>query len=247
MENTIVQQIENTTRESVWNTVTYSPLLDSIAAVCAVVIPLCFRSIRDFIINKCKEFVEAHTTQHVPRPSDISAFGSVQKLLAVLLDNTKADRVSIYFLHNGEFLSKGKEVFKFTRHYGEVGPGVTPDNGVIQKLEVTNYLDFIGPMYGDDYMKSGVTRLKRESGKIDNIVPRIIRYNVAAMPYTASRYLFEGLGVDVLYAIPLTDKNGKIIGIINFQYLTESGDVFNTLDKKDICEKIMRIQYILNS
>lgn len=237
MENTVVE----IAKESMWNTVTYSPLLDSLAAAAAVLIPLCFRSIRDYLISKCKEFVTKRQEYHAPRKDDFSRFYNIDNILAVLRDNTHADRVSIYQFHNGEEFSVHNPIFKFTCSHVFLELGVSPDSNAVKRLLVSNYMDFIGPLVSDEFMRPGVSRVDFE---IDE--ERIIKYDLHNMNFSATRYLFDSLGVDVLYAMPLKSKKGNVIGLVCFQYLTTASDIFSQVDKHDLCSKVMRIQHILN-
>jgi hypothetical protein len=115
-------------------------------------------------------------------------------------------------------------------------------------LIVSNYLDLIGPLYGDNYLGEGITKFAPISGlSYANGDARIIRYETDKMKFSATRYLFESLGIDVMYSIPLHDSRGKLIGAINFQYLNQVTDIFDKVDIKDLCDKAMRVQYTLNS
>lgn len=240
MENTVVE----IAKESMWNTFTYSPLLDSLAAVAAVLIPLCFRSIRDYIINKCKTFISKRKEYHAPGKDDLSRFYNIDNTLAVLRDNTHADRVSIYQFHNGEEFSVHNPIFKFTCSHVFLELGVSPDSNAVKRLLVSNYMDFIGPLVSDEFMRPGITRIKTD--KSAPITTRIIKYDLENMHFSATRYLFDSLGVDVLYAIPLKSRKGNVIGLVCFQYLTYASDVFDSVDKTDLCSKVMRIQHIIN-
>lgn len=235
-------------KESMWDLVTYSPLVDSIVTVSAIVIPLCFRKIRDRLVAKCKEFIHKHKKHHSPELEDMVRYGSIDAMLAVMQDNTKTDRVSICQFHNGESFSVSNPIFKFTCSHEFITPGVRPAAGVVQRLIVSNFMDLIGPLYSDSLLRPGAERLELDVSQFDNgAPPRIIKYRASDMSFTQTRYLFEGLGVEVMYSLPLYDKKGRLMGAINFQYLNEVSDSFNEVDIRDLCDKAMRLQYILNS
>lgn len=245
MQNTVVQQIEN----GVWDMVTYSPLLDTAITVLAIVIPLCFRKIRDKLIKWGKDFISKHKHHHLPEPEDLARYYSIDNMLAVMQDNTQTDRVSICQFHNGESFSVQNPIFKFTCSHEFLSPGVRPASDPVKRLIVSNYLDLIGPLYSDNYLSTGITKFEPSTEELsyDTDEVRIIRYETDKMKFSATRYLFESLGVDVMYSIPMHDTKGKLIGAINFQYLNQVTDTFATVDLKDLCDKAMRVQYALNS
>lgn len=228
--------------------ITYSPLLDTVVTVLAIVIPLCFRKIRDKIIRWGKDFAAKHKSRHLPEPEDLAKYYSVDNMLAVMQDNTQTDRVSICQFHNGESFSVQNPIFKFTCSHEFLSPGVKPASDPVKRLIVSNYLDLIGPLYGDNYLGEGITKFVPSSGlSHSNDTVRIIRYETDKMKFSATRYLFESLGIDVMYSIPLHDSRGRLIGAINFQYLSQATDIFDKVDLKDLCDKAMRVQYTLNS
>lgn len=244
MQNTVVQQLEN----GVVDMITYSPLLDTVVTVLVIVIPLCFRKIRDKIIRWGKDFAAKHKSRHLPEPEDLAKYYSVDNMLAVMQDNTQTDRVSICQFHNGESFSVQNPIFKFTCSHEFLSPGVKPASDPVKRLIVSNYLDLIGPLYGDNYLGEGITKFVPSSGlSHSNDTVRIIRYETDKMKFSATRYLFESLGIDVMYSIPLHDSRGRLIGAINFQYLSQATDIFDKVDLKDLCDKAMRVQYTLNS
>lgn len=244
MQNTVVQQLEN----GVVDMITYSPLLDTAVTVLAIVIPLCFRKIRDKIIKWGKDFAAKHKSRHLPEPEDLAKYYSIDNMLAVMQDNTQTDRVSICQFHNGESFSVQNPIFKFTCSHEFLSPGVKPASDPVKRLIVSNYLDLIGPLYSDNYLGEGITKFAPISGlSYANGDARIIRYETDKMKFSATRYLFESLGIDVMYSIPLHDSRGKLIGAINFQYLNQVTDIFDKVDIKDLCDKAMRVQYTLNS
>ena len=247
MQHTVVQQIES----SMWDMVTYSPLLDTAVTVLAIVIPLCFRKIRDKIIEWGKEFIRKHKQHnHSPAQEDLARYYSIDNILAVMQDNTGTDRVSICQFHNGESFSVQNPIFKFTCSHEFLTPGVKPASDPVKRLIVSNYLDLIGPLYSDNYMGPGISvEVAEETGDMtyNNGPARIIKYEAANMRFSATRYLFESLGVAVMYSVPLHDQKGRLVGAINFQYLNEATDTFKEVDLKDLCDKIMRVQYILTS
>lgn len=245
MQNTVVQQLEN----GLWDMVTYSPLLDTVITVLAIAIPLCFRKIRDKLIQLGKDFINKHKHHHLPGPEDLARYYSIDSMLAVMQDNTQTDRVSICQFHNGESFSVQNPIFKFTCSHEFLAPGVRPASDPVKRLIVSNYLDLIGPLYSDNYLGAGITKFDTSSSGLsyntDDV--RIIRYETDKMKFSATRYLFESLGVDVMYSIPMHDNKGKLIGAINFQYLNQITDTFAQVDLKDLCDKAMRVQYTLNS
>lgn len=244
MQNTVVQQLEN----GVVDMITYSPLLDTVVTVLAIVIPLCFRKIRDKIIKWGKDFVAKHKSRHLPEPEDLAKYYSIDNMLAVMQDNTHTDRVSICQFHNGESFSVQNPIFKFTCSHEFLSPGVKPASDPVKRLIVSNYLDLIGPLYSDNYLVEGIAKFVPSSGlSYSNGTVRIIRYETDKMKFSATRYLFESLGIDVMYSIPLHDSRGRLIGAINFQYLNQVTDIFDKVDLKDLCDKAMRVQYTLNS
>ena len=244
MQNTVVQQLET----GVVDMITYSPLLDTVVTVLAIVIPLCFRKIRDKIIKWGKDFAAKHKSRHLPEPEDLAKYYSIDNMLAVMQDNTQTDRVSICQFHNGESFSVQNPIFKFTCSHEFLSPGVKPASGPVKRLIVSNYLDLIGPLYGDNYLGEGITKFVPSSGlSYSNCTVRIIRYETDKMKFSATRYLFESLGIDVMYSVPLHDSRGRLIGAINFQYLNQVTDIFDKVDLKDLCDKAMRVQYTLNS
>jgi hypothetical protein len=245
MQNTVVQQLES----GLWDMVTYSPLLDTAVTVLAIAIPLCFRKIRDKLVKLGKDFISNHKHHHLPEPEDLARYYSIDSMLAVMQDNTQTDRVSICQFHNGESFSVQNPIFKFTCSHEFLSPGVRPASDPVKRLIVSNYLDLIGPLYSDNYLSTGITKFDTSSSGLscnaDEI--RIIRYETGKMKFSATRYLFESLGVDVMYSIPMHDNKGKLIGAINFQYLNQITDTFAQVDLKDLCDKAMRVQYTLNS
>lgn len=244
MQNTVIQQVER----GIWDIVTYSPFVDSVVTVLAIAIPLCFQRVRDYLIKKCKEFINKHKKHHSPEPEDMKRYFSIDNTLAVLQDNTKADRISVCQFHNGESFSVHNPIFKFTCSYEFLTPGVKPAASVVQRLIVSHYMDLIGPLYSDDFLRNGAEHYDT-TDKCDECdeIPRMIRYEASNMTYNQTRYLFEGLGVDVMYSVPLFDTKGKLMGVINFQYLNALSDSFEDVDLKDLCDKVKRIQFILNS
>lgn len=244
MQNTVVQQLEN----GVVDMLTYSPLLDTVVTVLAIVIPLCFKKIRDKIISWGKDFAAKHKSRHLPEPEDLAKYYSIDNMLAVMQDNTQTDRVSICQFHNGESFSVQNPIFKFTCSHEFLAPGVKPASDPVKRLIVSNYLDLIGPLYGDNYLGEGITKFVPSSGlSYSNGTVRIIRYETDKMKFSATRYLFESLGIDIMYSVPLHDSKGRLIGAINFQYLNQVTDIFDKVDLKDLCDKAMRVQYTLNS
>lgn len=245
MQNTVVQQLEN----GVVDMITYSPLLDTVVTVLAIIIPLCFRKIRDKIIKWGKDFAAKHKSRHLPEPEDLAKYYSIDNMLAVMQDNTQTDRVSICQFHNGESFSVQNPIFKFTCSHEFLSPGVKPASDPVKRLIVSNYLDLIGPLYSDNYLGEGITKFIPTSGTPSycNGDVRIIRYETDKMKFSATRYLFESLGIDVMYSIPMHDTRGRLIGAINFQYLNQVTDTFDSVDIKDLCDKAMRVQYTLNS
>lgn len=240
MQNTVVQQVENSAKDIVTST----PFVETVLAVLAVAIPLCFRKIRDGLVKWGKEFIAKHKHRHLPELEDLSRYRSVDNLLAVMQDNTKTDRVSICQFHNGESFSVQNPIFKFTCSHEFLTPGVNPASDLVKRLLVSNYIDLIGPLYDDSYLNTGVTRLE-VSTEHNNKHARIIKFVTEEMKFSATRYLFESLGVAVMYSVPLRDGKGKLIGAINFQYLTDAKDIFDKIDLQDICDKAMRVQHFL--
>lgn len=247
MQHTVVQQLES----SMWDMVTYSPLLDTVVTVLAILIPLCFRRIRDKFIAWGKEFISKHKQHnHSPAQEDLARYYSIDNILAVMQDNTGTDRVSICQFHNGESFSVQNPIFKFTCSHEFLTPGVKPASDPVKRLIVSNYLDLIGPLYSDNYMGPGISVEATEETSdmtYNNGPARIIKYEAANMRFSATRYLFESLGVAVMYSVPLHDQKGRLVGAINFQYLNEATDTFKEVDLKDLLDKIMRVQYILTS
>lgn len=237
------------------STFSYSPFVEALVGAGAVVVPFCFRSIRDYITKKCRAIIAGasagnNKSFHAPEEKDLSKYRSIDAILAVLQDYTSADRVSIYQFHNGEDFSIHNPIFKFTCAHEFITPGVKPDSNVVKRLIVSNYMDFIGPLASSEFMKMGVSEVEKgtkDCPEAPNKSARIIRYDINKMPPSSTRYLFTEQGVDILYAIPLYTLNGKQFGIICFQYLSEASDIFETVPYCDMYDKILRIQNIICS
>lgn len=253
--------------ENIWNSVlsgikslfTYQPLIDSLAVIVPMLVAACFKCIRQGLVNLLDNIGRGLKKSVTKKPVDqvnknsIKNDARINGMLYVLLDKAKASRVNLYRFHNGEHFSIDSPMFKFTCTHEALDFGVVPDTGVVKRFIVSNYSDYILPMFDKTCKLPGVydvplcnKRNNNASCKLIKTPIRIVKFVQAEMQYSAFKYTMIQQGTDIMYSVLLYKNNkNNPIGIINFHYL--NGNSLNeAVPFCQLCSTVMELQHLLD-
>lgn len=137
---------------------------------------------------------------------------NVYQALDFIINETSADRAYVFEFHNGEKFFSGRGQQKFSCTYETVRPGVSAECLASQSHRISNF---------NKYIKSLIT--EGESFSL----------NVEAVEDTSFASILKSKGVEAFYNVPIKTLNGKIIGILGVDYISNI-DNFKLKEEKDI-------------
>lgn len=244
--------------EGVTSVLSYSPFIDALTLLGSVLVAASIKTVREkltsyvlSVYTKLKGALDQK--QSTVTGESIKNDDAITGRLYILLDKTKAARVNIYRFHNGEHFNMHVPMFKFTCTHEALSNGIVPDTGIVKRYIVSNYSDYILPMFDEHELRSGVENVLCCKKQIDNSVcklikspMRVVKFTTDDLQYSVFKYLLIQQGTEVMYSVMLykNDKSNPI-GLINFHYITKDKPGFNDVPFCELCETIMEVQHLL--
>lgn len=253
--------------ENVWNSIvcgikslcTYQPLIDALAVIIPMLVAACFKCIRQGLVNLLDNIGRGLKKSVSKKPEDkvnktsIENDARINGMLYVLLDKAKASRVNLYRFHNGEHFSIDSPMFKYTCTHEALDFGVVPDTGVVKRFIVSNYSDYILPMFDKSCKLPGVYDVKmcpkqgnNAACKLIKTPMRVVKFVRDELRYSVFKYTLMNQGTDVMYSVMLYKGNkNNPIGIVNFHYLNNCS-LNEAVSFCELCNTIMELQHLLD-
>lgn len=211
----------------------------AIAGGIIAALPVIRHKIVDLLTRKKEEFLP---------PSFIAKSQEITELLTELRVHFSADRVRIFNFQNGELFAPNNPCWRITNTYEVCHPGVSHEQGHIQKVLASSWLDVIHPVLSGE---GGVRGVKILSGpntiysSLKGVQRNVVLFEVDKMPDSACRQTLFRQGVRYALMSNL-HKNGKAFGFLSISFVHDLSDIDKLTEKLNLFVDFSdRIQYAL--
>ncbi|MEG1542892.1 MAG: hypothetical protein RR382_00010 [Tannerellaceae bacterium] len=166
--------------------------------------------------------------------------------LTTLLEQTRADRATLYQFSNGEYFSTSNPMWKITCSVEKIEKGLAFESGVVCKELASSMLEFVAPIIDPSAKVPGVTVEKCGSGNCNLFKSglKIRHYDIFMMPYCRYKRLMDELGTSHVYAVPML-VNNKTVGILAVQYMADTPSENIPNRACSICTAMRNVQFYL--
>jgi hypothetical protein len=220
---------------------------NEISGTLAGVLVFFIKSLRVWVVKTFKNLLKQ---RHKIEKKDIEKYLRINSLLSILLDNFKADRVSIYQFHNGSDFSLANPIWRVTNTHEVVRDGITPKMDIMANRLVTGLIPVVAPLItGECKEFPGVIKIENcESCKFKcQNNKHSFWYLIEDMRPSNIKYFFEEKGCKQILVTNICTPQGNIIGWIGVDFCEKLTDIDRSLMNKmpDLCELSCKIQYEL--
>jgi len=214
-----------------------------------------------FFLHRVRDKLWVHvaaalTRRPIMRPSISAMHRQVQEILCDLQHRFRAFRVLVFQFHNGDVFMMSDHSWKLTCTHECAAPGVLYTIKDNQNILVSSVTDFIEPIVSGAPGKvagcSGleVCAVHAQDCALAKKGHWVLRYDVAQMDETMSKYMAEQQGVGVVYTVNLVSRvRNATFGFIALQFRTLTPDEQVEIEQSicQVCAAAERVQFLLTT
>ena len=199
--------------------------------------------------SRINTYLKSRSEEYIPN-SFIKNKQIVAEVLTELRICFNADRVRIFQFHNHEHFAPNNPCWRITNTFEVCHPGVSHEQGEIQGVLASAWLDVVQPILTGESTARGVTILSGVNTKFEalkGVDKNIILFEVDRMPDSACRQTLFRQGVRFALMTNLHNK-GRAFGFLSVSFVHDIDNMESVTNKlKDFIDLTDRIQYILIS
>lgn len=219
-----------------------------IAGIVATTVALCFSKVRSVVASTLYKgrkaaawFIQPEDSYNAPgkihniTQSALNSMIFIQHELTALQVVSEASRAAVWQFHNGERFLLANPMFKVKSAHESCRNGIMYNSRVMDSVLVSNVLDLVAPVMGDNRKVEGCSTVKQAKDAPQH-KHKLFRFDIDSMQTSNFKSMMTTLGVETMFVTILSDAADNPIGMLVVQYM--AGDNVSVMDTKEVVDSM---------